>query len=50
MSYSLEPAYLVQNDLTRLIIDAGKNPINKWFFADGCFSFAWKEYQNKAEA
>jgi len=39
MSYSLEPAYLVQNDLTRLIINAGKDPINKWFFADGCFSF-----------
>lgn len=38
MTYSLEPAYLVQNDLTRLITKAGTNPINKCFFADGCFS------------
>ncbi len=38
MSYSLEPAYLVQNELTRLIMKAGMDPTNKWFYADGCFS------------
>ncbi len=38
MSYTLEPAYLVQNELSRLLMKAGMNPINKWFFADGCFS------------
>lgn len=38
MSYSLEPAYMVQNELSRLLVKAGMDPINKWFFADGCFS------------
>ena len=38
MAYSLEPAYLVQNEITRLIMKAGMDPVNKWFFADGCFS------------
>lgn len=38
MVYTIEPAYLVQNELIRLIMRAGKDPINKWFFADGCFS------------
>ncbi|MCR4736289.1 MAG: hypothetical protein K5829_14935 [Treponema sp.] len=38
MTYSLEPAYLVQSELTRLIMKAGNSTENKWFFADGCFS------------
>lgn len=38
MAYSIEPAYLVQNELTRLIIKAGTDPVNKWFFTDGAFS------------
>ena len=38
MSYSIEPAYLAQNELIRLIMKASMNPINKWFFGDGCFS------------
>lgn len=38
MSYSIEPAYLVQNELTRLIIKAGTDPVNKWFFTDGAFT------------
>ena len=38
MSYYLEPAYLAQNELSRLIMKASMDPINKWFFADGCFS------------
>ena len=38
MSYSIEPAYLVQNELTRLIMKAGTEPVNKWFFTDGAFS------------
>ena len=38
MKYSLEPAYLFYNDLVRLIIKAGNDPINKWFFTDGAFS------------
>lgn len=37
-SYILEPAYLVKNDLASLIMKAGTDPINKWFFGDGCFS------------
>ena len=37
MKYSLEPAYLFYNDLVRLIIKAGNDPINKWFFTDGDF-------------
>ena len=38
MYYSLEPAYLVQNELTRLIMKASMDHVNKWFFAGGCFS------------
>lgn len=38
MSYSIEPAYLVQNELTRLIMKAGTDPVNKWFFTDGAFT------------
>lgn len=38
MSYSLEPAFLAQNELSRLIMKAGMEPENNWFFADGCFS------------
>lgn len=37
MSYSLEPAYTVRNELIRLIMKAGTNPVNKWFFTDGAF-------------
>ncbi len=38
MTYYLEPAYLAQNELSRLMMKAGMEPENKWFFADGCFS------------
>ena len=38
MSYSIEPAYLFHNELAGLLFKASINPINKWFFADGCFS------------
>lgn len=38
MSYSIEPAYLVQNELTHLIMRASMDPVNKWFFGDGCVS------------
>lgn len=38
MAYSIEPAYLVNNELTRLLLKAGTDPINKWFFTDGAFS------------
>lgn len=38
MGYSLEPAYTVQNELARLIVKAGTNPENKWFFTDGAFT------------
>ncbi|MCF0124356.1 MAG: hypothetical protein HUJ68_01115 [Clostridia bacterium] len=38
MNYSIEPAYTVYNELSRQIIKAGTNPINKWFFSDGAFS------------
>lgn len=37
MSYSIEPAYTVYNELCRLILKAGTDPINKWFFYDGSF-------------
>lgn len=37
MAYSLEPAYYVQHELSRLIIKSGTNPANKWFFTDGAF-------------
>ena len=38
MSYILEPAYLVQAELAMQIMKASTEPVNKWFFADGCFS------------
>lgn len=38
MVYSIEPAYSIKNELTRIIIKAGTEPINKWFFTDGAFS------------
>lgn len=38
MKYSIEPAYLVYNELVRLILKAGNDPVNKWFFTDGAFS------------
>lgn len=38
MKYTIEPAYLVRNELIRLILKAGNDPINKWFFTDGAFS------------
>lgn len=38
MKYTIEPAYLVRNELVRLILQAGNDPINKWFFTDGAFS------------
>lgn len=38
MTYSLEPAAYVKNELSRLIIKAGTEPENKWFFTDGAFT------------
>ena len=38
MSFTLEPAYIFHNDLSRLIIKAGMKSENNWFFADSCFS------------
>lgn len=38
MNYSIEPAYLYQGELTRLIMKASCSLENRWFFADGCFS------------
>ena len=38
MAYSIEPAYTVYNELTRLIMKAGTDPVNKWFFSDGAFT------------
>lgn len=38
MNYTIEPAYLYQNELTRLLMNASFSPENRWFFADGCFS------------
>ena len=37
MSYSIEPAYVVHHELMRLIIKAGSDPVNKWFFTDSAF-------------
>lgn len=37
MAYSLEHAYYVQHELSRLIIKSGTNPANKCFFTDGAF-------------
>src|SRR5574344_2294334 len=38
MSYSLEPAYIVQNELARQIMKAGTDPVNNWFCSDGAFT------------
>ena len=38
MSYVIEPAYLFFNELAHIIMKAGMDPVNKWFFSDGCFS------------
>lgn len=38
MNCTLESASLVYNELARLILNAGNDPINKWFFTDGAFS------------
>ena len=38
MSYSIEPSFTVHNELARLIIKAGTEPENKWFFTDGAFA------------
>jgi hypothetical protein len=40
MSYSIEPAYKVGDELIRLIIKAGTDPVNQWFFSDGAFPAA----------
>ncbi len=37
MSYSIEPAYLVRNELVRLLMKAGTDPVNQWFFTDNAF-------------
>ncbi len=36
--YKIEPAYLYHNELVQIIMKAGNDPINKWFFTDGSFS------------
>lgn len=38
VSYSLEPAFLFATELSRLIVKAGTDPINEWFFFDGAFT------------
>lgn len=38
MTYSLEPAYSVRNQLIRELLKASINPVNQWFFTDGAFS------------
>lgn len=38
MNYSIEPAYLRYNELVGLLVKAGADPVNKWFFTDGSFS------------
>ncbi len=38
MTYSLEPAAYVKQELTRLIVKAGTERENKWFFTDGAFT------------
>ena len=38
IEYSLEPAYLFSDVLTRLIVKAGTEPVNEWFFFDGAFT------------
>lgn len=37
MSYSIEPSFMFHNELARLILKAGTNSDNKWFFTDGAF-------------
>lgn len=38
MSYSIEPAFLVMQELARLLIKASTNKENQWFFVDGAFN------------
>lgn len=38
MSYSIEPAFIVERELSRLLIKASTNPENQWFFVDGAFT------------
>jgi hypothetical protein len=38
MGYSIEPSYAVSAELTRLLIKAGADPENQWFFSDGAFT------------
>lgn len=38
MTYSIEPAYTVKNELSRMIMKAGTEKENKWFFTDGAFN------------
>ena len=37
MNYSIEPAFTVKTELARLIIKAGCESENNWFFTDGAF-------------
>ena len=37
MNYSLEPAFLVTNELQKEIIKASSNIENRWFFTDGSY-------------
>lgn len=36
-NYSIEPAFLFATELTRLIVKAGTDPRNEWFFYNGAF-------------
>ncbi len=38
MGYSIEPAFLFNAELTRLIVKAGTELENQWFFFDGAFT------------
>jgi RimJ/RimL family protein N-acetyltransferase len=38
MSYSLEPAFIVERELSRLLIKASIDSANQWFFVDGAFT------------
>lgn len=40
MGYSIEPAFLFNAELTRLIVKAGTELENQWFFFDGAFTSA----------
>ena len=35
--YSIEPAYIVRDQLIRVLMKASTDPENKWFFTDGAF-------------